>query len=514
MVLSNTSSFFKRIEVLSTDFLKITFLLCLFFFANKFALAADLLVSPASGSYASGQTFTVTVQANPSGDSINAVEAEMTFDKSVLSVVNVSKTGSVFSLWTTEPAFSNTAGTISFGGGSPTPFTSKSTLLNITFSAIAPGSGSVAFGTASVLAADGKGTDVLKNKTGGSYTVTAATTVATPVSTPPTPETPAASSSDNNAALAFGDPPRAPEVGSVVFLDPELWYNKTDGVFTWDLPFDVNGLRAEIATSSDNHPTVVIDPPVDKFTVNSDSVHDGIQYLSVQFKNQVGWGAVTNRKIQIDTTPPEQFTVNVQAGTTHSSFPLLVFAATDVTSGIDHYELVIADKEPVIVTPDEAKLGFLLKDLEDGTYTVNVTAFDKAGNKTQSSTPVLITAGWTKPVEDVAKISFWSFLTGTNILIALLILTIVIQFAYILYNRKQSSKREEKLRKETREIQDQMEKIFSALRDEIYDQINNITKRPRLSIKEKEAVEGLNQALEVSETLIEKEINDVKKILK
>ena len=59
-----------------------------------------------------------------------------------------------------------------------------------------------------------------------------------------------------------------------------------------------------------------------------------------------------------------------------------------------------------------------------------------------------------------------------------------------------------------------MEKIFSALRDEIYDQINMITKHERLSKKEREAVEGLNQALEVSETLIEKEITDVSKILK
>jgi hypothetical protein len=88
------------------------------------------------------------------------------------------------------------------------------------------------------------------------------------------------------------------------------------------------------------------------------------------------------------------------------------------------------------------------------------------------------------------------------------------QFGYLIFERKQYAKKEERLRKETREVQDQMEKIFSALRDEIYDQINNITKRPRLSAKEKEAVEGLNQALEVSETLIEKEINDVKKILK
>ena len=241
---------------------------------------------------------------------------------------------------------------------------------------------------------------------------------------------------------------------------------------------------------------------------------DGIHYLSVQFKNQVGWGSVANRKIQIDTTAPEKFTINIQAGTTASSFPLLVFEAKDPTSGIEKYELIIADKEPVIVTPDEARLGYLLQELEDGTYTVKITAYDKAGNKTESTVPVLITAGWVKPSETVEEVSFWSFLTGLNIFISFLILGNIMQFAYLMYERKQNSKKEEKLRKETREIQDQMEKIFSALRDEIYDQINNITKRPRLSIKEKEAVEGLNQALEVSETLIEKEINDVKKILK
>ncbi len=479
------------------------------------AHAANLLVSPSSGSYSAGQTFTTTIVVDPAGDSVNAVEASLTFDRTVLSVVNVSKTGSVFSLWTTEPTFSNTAGTISFGGGSPTPFSSRSTLLTVTFRTLTSGTGAINFGTASALAADGRGTDVLEGRTGASFTVAAATTpTPTPEPEPePTPE-PEEEDEDSDAALAFGDPPRAPEVGSVTFLDPEVWYSKLDGVFTWELPFDVNEVAVEIATSSDNEPTTVIDPPVEEFAVSAENLVDGIQYLSVQFKNQVGWGAVTNRKIQIDTTPPEPFTINIQAGTTPSSFPLLVFAANDATSGIDKYELTIADKEPVTVTPDEAKLGYLLKELEDGTYTVKVTAFDKAGNRTDSSVPVLITAGWTKPVAEEAQASLWDLFTGTNVLIALLVLTIILQFAYIIFERKQYRKKEEKLRKETREIQDQMEKIFSALRDEIYDQVNNITKRPRLSAKEKEAVEGLNQALEVSETLIEKEINDVKKILK
>lgn len=514
-VLSHTLSFKNSLIKLGIAVLAVSITYFLWGISN--AYAADLVVSPSSGSYASGQTFTVTIQADPKGDSVNAVEAGLTFDKTKLSVVSVSKTGSAFSLWTTEPVFSNTAGTITFGGGSPTPFTAKSTLMSVTFRTLTEGAGSVSFGTASVLAADGRGTDVLKAKVGGNYTVTATTAPApTPTPTPETPKKPeeAPKTEDSNAALAFGDPPRAPEVGSVTFLDPEIWYNKKDGAFTWELPFDVNALRAEIATSASNVPTTVIDPPNEEFVLNKENIVDGIQYLSIQYKNQVGWGAVLNRKIQIDTTAPEPFAITVRAGTTPSSFPLLVFDAKDVTSGIEKYELTIASSEPVIVTPEEARLGYLIKDLEDGTYTVKIVAFDKAGNKMESSVPILITAGWIKPLDTLEEVSFWSFLTGTTIFVTLLILALLMQFAYLVYERKQYRKKEEKLRKETREIQDQMEKIFSALRDEIYDQINNISKRPRLSVKEKEAVEGLNQALEVSETLIEKEINDVKKILK
>lgn len=473
-VLSTNCSFQDKNNNPLIHFLKTSILLLTIFVGTHFSFAADLVTSPSTGSYSIGQTFTVTIQADPSGGSVDAVEAALTFDKSKLSIVNVSKTGSVFSLWTTEPTFSNTAGTISFGGRSSTPLKIRSTLMSVTFRALAEGTGTVSFGTASVLSAGDLNTEVLKGKVGGNYVVTATA---------------------------------APEVGSVTFLDPDVWYNKVNGLFTWDIPFDVIRLAVEIATSSENEPSKIIDPPVNEFTVSAENLVDGIQYLSIQFQNQVGWGAVTNRKIQIDTTPPEKFTINVQAGTTQSSFPLLGFEAFDKTSGVVSYELIVADKEPVIVSYDEAKLGYLLKELEDGVYTVKVTAIDRAGNETVSSVPVLITAGWTKQSDAVEPTSSLSFLTGTAILLAFLVLTIILQFVYIIYEKKQYNKKVEKLRIENREVQDQVEKIFSALRDEIYDQINNITKRPRLSAKEKSAVEGLNQALEVSETLIKNDLS-------
>lgn len=511
-------------QVLSTQhrliYALITVLLCvLFYIPASFAEAAGVAVSPSSGSYAVGQSFTVTIQADPQTKSVNAVEAKLSFDNTKLSVVSLSKTGSVFSLWTTEPAFSNTAGTIDFGGGSPSPFTAKSSLITVTFKVLAEGAGKISVASASVLAADGLGTDVYTGPVNASFTFTGAAPTPTPEPTPVPKEEPKAEpvkpkEEPSDAAITFGDPPRAPEAGSTVFLDPEIWYATKVGVFTWDVPFDVDSLRLDLSTSSEFVPVTESDPPIEQISLNDEVVTDGIQYLTMQYKNQVGWGGILHRKIMIDTIPPEKFEINVQAGNSPSKFPLLTFEAKDTTSGIQKYVMTIAGAEPMEVTPDEAKLGYLIKELEDGTYTVKIVAYDFAGNQTESTTAILITAGWHAPVEAVAVTSVWDLFKGKNLVILLLTLTIIGLIVNMTMTRKRHEQKEQKLRKETREIQDQMEKIFSALRDEIYDQINLITKHERLSKKEKEAVEGLNQALEVSETLIEKEITDVSKILK
>lgn len=495
-------------------FLAVSTLVAAFFLLLPMLVqAADLRITPSSGTYSAGQTFTATIQVVPGSDSINAVEAELSFDTNALSVVSVAKTGSAFTLWPVEPEFSNGAGTITFGGGHTAPITSQSTLLQVTFRASGEGDASVSFSSGSVLAADGQGTDVLENSNGAVFTVSAADTP-TPTPTPDEEDTTPTSSSEDGEAITFGDPPRAPEVGSTEFLDSSMWYNTNEGLFTWELPFDVDEVAVEIATSSENEPSETYDPPIEEFAVSDENLSDGIQYLSIQFRNQVGWGAVNNRPIKIDTTPPEPFEIEVQTSNSSTGFPLLIFTAEDETSGVAEYEVFVADKEPFTITPEEAELGYLLKELEDGTYTVRVVATDRAGNETESSAPVLITAGWTEEVAVEEDRSIWSYFTGINLLILFLVLVIALLLTYLFYERKRARQEEEMLRKEVREIQDQMEKIFSALRDEIHDQIVTITKRPRLSKKEREAVEGLNQALEVSETLIEKEISDVNKVLK
>ncbi len=323
------------------------------------------------------------------------------------------------------------------------------------------------------------------------------------------------SDANNPAEVTTGpeSTPRAYEVTSVLFPDPELWYSQPVGVFTWDLPVDITIVSAEIATSSDNVPSVVFDTLIDEFVVSAGNFADGVQYLSVQFKNEFGWGDVTNHKIQIDTTPPEVFTIDVLLGTSAFPFPLLLFEAQDSTSGIDHYVLNIDNGEPQTIHPNEARRGYMLSELQDGTYTATVSAVDKAGNQTMTSVPVLVAAGWSAEPYLEKESYVQSVFTYENILIGILALVVLGECVYIAISRKQSREKEEKLRREAMDVQEQMRKIFSALRDEIYEQVHTITKYPKLSAKEKEAVEGLHKALEVSETLIEKEINDVQTIL-
>ncbi|MCK5538746.1 MAG: hypothetical protein KAI79_18115 [Bacteroidales bacterium] len=83
------------------------------------AASASLYLTPSSGTYVLGSTFTVTVKVNSDGQSINAAEGTVVYDTERLDVVSISKAGSIFNLWTLDPA--DTGSSIGFGGGIPRP---------------------------------------------------------------------------------------------------------------------------------------------------------------------------------------------------------------------------------------------------------------------------------------------------------------------------------------------------------------------------------------------------------
>jgi len=135
---------------------------------------AGLSISPPSGTYTVGESFSILVNVNSDGHDINAASGQLKFDSLRLEVVGIGTTRSIFTIWTEEPKFSNSVGTIQFSGGLPSPgFNgSNGTILRITFKALEEGKASISFTNGSLLANDGQGTNILETFSGASYTIT------------------------------------------------------------------------------------------------------------------------------------------------------------------------------------------------------------------------------------------------------------------------------------------------------------------------------------------------------
>ncbi len=135
--------------------------------------AATLFLTPATGAYKSGELFSVLVDVNTGDDTINASSAQISFDNTHLEVVSVGYSQSIFSLWTEKPSFSNPGGFIKFSGGLPNPgYTgAKGDVLRITFRTKASGQTPLTFVSGSVLANDGKGSNIADALKGALFTI-------------------------------------------------------------------------------------------------------------------------------------------------------------------------------------------------------------------------------------------------------------------------------------------------------------------------------------------------------
>lgn len=343
---------------------KFLFVLSLVFFASS-AFAASLSLSPATGVYSSGQSFTVRVVVNTSGKSINAADGTIKFNPNELSVVSVSK-GSVFNLWTAEPSFSNSAGTINFSGGTPTGYSGAAgTVLNVTFRTKGSGATKVNFTSGSVLAADGMGTNVLTNMGGGTYTVSAATEE-------PSPE----------VIIEYVPPantPAAPDVTSATHPDPTKWYSSKDAELNWALPTGVTGVRTLLDFNPGSIPTKVYDTQIDSITL--ENLDEGVQYFHIQFRNSDGWGKVRHYRLAVDTESPTDLELRMSEDSDPSNpVQTIEVKVKDDTSDVLRYMIRLDGAEPFEYIDEVGSSTIVLRDLEPGYHTAVIEAFDQAGN--------------------------------------------------------------------------------------------------------------------------------------
>ena len=198
MKIKNKSSICDK-QVLINSF--VFFIFAFVFFAvgglPNVAKAASLYFSPSSGSYNIGSTITVNVDVSSSDKVMNAVSGAVSFPKDKLEAISLSKTGSIISLWTQEPSFSNTAGTVNFEGILFNPgFTGASgKIISIVFKVKAEGISTLSFPSGSVLANDGSGTDIFSGSETASFSLNKSVT---PTKMPIAPVPPVVSSSTNS----------------------------------------------------------------------------------------------------------------------------------------------------------------------------------------------------------------------------------------------------------------------------------------------------------------------------
>ena len=147
-------------------FQKIILLSIFSFLFSGSAFAARVYFEPQPSTYKVGDNFTLSLVLDTEGQSINAVEINISVPK-LLKIKNISKSGSVIQLWVSEPSFSGKI--INLTGGIPGgTATSKGTIAKVTFEAIAIGEGNIAFTPgSSVLLNDGQGTKLDLKIAGG-----------------------------------------------------------------------------------------------------------------------------------------------------------------------------------------------------------------------------------------------------------------------------------------------------------------------------------------------------------
>jgi len=346
--------------------------LALFLMGSR-AEAATLYLSAAQQAATIGDSVTVTVRVDSPDQGFNAAQATVQFPVSILEVTGINRDSSAFNFWLEEPTFSNTAGTISFIGGSTSGFAGKSVeIARIVFRVKGSGTADLVFLDGAVTASDGSGTNILSTLQGVKIVSSATQRPGAAVVTPPTqivrPPVPSAKL------------PVMPGITVTLYPKSEAWYNISAPFFvSWVLPADVSDVLAVVnktpeftSTKSEGLFERAQFPALD----------DGAYYAHVRFRNNVGWGPVAHYRIAVDTAPPAGLEVSVIEGTpTDTPSPRISFRAADALSGVEHFEVRVGGADPVITKDTVVTLPLQTP----GRKAVLVKAVDAAGNSAEST---------------------------------------------------------------------------------------------------------------------------------
>ena len=341
----------------------------LFLIFSLQAYSASVSLLPASGLYVVGQNISITMYVTGNKEPINAVAGQLKFSKDMLQISSIVKDGSIIKLWAEEPTFSNKAGTINLAGIVFNGFNEvKGKIVTINFTAKRTGQASVLFSSGSVLANDGNATNVLEDLNGASLTISEGD------------RNPKPSTSPSSNALT----PAAPIITSSTHPNTDAWYTNITAIFAWNPPSDVIDVRGSLDMLPNSVPTDIYGVDLKTKTVNIPT--DGIYYFHLQYKNALGWGAITHYPVKIDTVRPEVLSIKLIGDKEKlRALPSFTINAKDRTSGIASFSLKLDYEDVVSIAPQGEDTVYTISGIAPGKHTLIVRALDKAGNATTDS---------------------------------------------------------------------------------------------------------------------------------
>lgn len=347
----------------------VLFLLFFFLISGKISHAASQTISPLTGTYAVGETITLTLKVNSTSSSINAVSGSLQFPSNLLQFVSASTASSIINIWVTNPSLVN-GNLVRYEGVAFNPgyMGTGGKLFSATFKVIATGSATLSLTNASVLANDGQGSNVLTGTDIAHYTLG---------------PTGALSTTPSVAGL-----PQAPLVISPTHPNPLIWYKEQIATFSWEIPQGVTAVAVVLDQNATTTPTQS-KGLIGAYT--SSKLSEGIYYAHVRHKNSGGWGDTTHYKLQIDFTSPYQLSIDEPVESANSAQATFQILAKDALAGIDHYDFSVDGSAMETVFGGD-EITYTSDTLPPGLHTLSVTAYDRAGNITQSSKNFSITA--------------------------------------------------------------------------------------------------------------------------
>jgi chitodextrinase len=126
-------------------------------------------LTPASGTYQVGSTISVSIMEDSSTDAVSTVQADMTYDPTVLSYQSIDDTGSQFS--EVAPAPTVGSGMLSISRGSTASRTGSQKVTTISFTVLKPGNANIAFAASSIIYRTSDFINIFTSSAGGSYVI-------------------------------------------------------------------------------------------------------------------------------------------------------------------------------------------------------------------------------------------------------------------------------------------------------------------------------------------------------